>query len=67
MSAMSRKHYREVAAVLADGYAAAANDDERAKFAKVTFGLADVFKRDNLRFDRAKFYSAISPDLRPYA
>jgi predicted secreted Zn-dependent protease len=64
---MTRKHYVEIAAVLAGDNASAASDAERTRIAKITFSLADVFKRDNARFDRSQSYGAVSPELLPYA
>ncbi|MGO9154386.1 hypothetical protein [Mycobacterium sp.] len=64
---MSRKHYIEIARVLAGDYASAASDSERLVVRGITFSLADVFAKENTRFDRARFYGAVSADLLPYA
>jgi hypothetical protein len=64
---VSRKHYREIAAALAGDYADAGSDAERLTVRSITFSLADVFAKENTRFDRARFYGAVSPDLLPYA
>lgn len=59
---MSRKHYREVAAVLAGDLATCETDGERRKVAKIACSLSDVFKRDNGNFDRQRFYTACGLD-----
>jgi hypothetical protein len=64
---MSRKHYVEIAAVLAGDYASAGSDAERRTVRGIAFSLADVFVKDNTRFDRRRFYGAVSADLLPYA
>jgi hypothetical protein len=64
---MSRKHYVDIARVLASDYASAASDPERRTVRAMTFSLADVFAKDNTRFNRARFYGAVSADLIPYA
>jgi hypothetical protein len=56
---MSRKHYRAIAEVLAADYAIAATEAERRVVANITRSLADVLKRDNSNFDRARFYAAV--------
>jgi hypothetical protein len=56
---MSRKHYREIAAIIAGEYACNGHDRnvERALHG-VMLSLADVCKRDKSRFDRERFYDA---------
>ena len=56
---MSRKHYRQFAEILAADLAIAATDAERRVVANITRSLADVLKRDNSNFDRARFYRAV--------
>lgn len=56
---MTRKHYVEVAGILAGDLATAANEGERLKVRGIALSLADVFKRDNARFDRQRFYDAV--------
>ncbi len=55
---MSRKHYIAVAAILAGERALATTDAERRNVDNIARSLADVFKRDNGRFDRQRFYDA---------
>ncbi len=55
---MSRKHYVAVASVLAADRAIARTDGERRVIDNIARSLADVFKRDNGRFDRQRFYVA---------
>jgi hypothetical protein len=50
---MSRTHYVDIARVLAGDYASAAGDAERRTVRAITFSLADVFAKDNTRFNRA--------------
>jgi hypothetical protein len=64
---MSRKHYVEIAAVLAGDYTVAGSDAQRLTVRNIAFSLADVFVKDNSRFDRRRFYGAVSADLIPYA
>lgn len=59
---MSRKHYVEVAAILAGDLATASNEGERNKVRGIALSLADMFKRDNSRFDRERFYAAVGID-----
>lgn len=54
---MTRKHYIEIAAILA-GERAIADDRDRRVLDNFTRSLADVLKRDNPRFDRQRFYDA---------
>ena len=55
---MSRRHFEAVAAILAGERAMATTDAERRSIDNIARSLADVFKRDNGRFDRDRFYSA---------
>ena len=55
---MSRKHYIATAEVLAIERKHAATEADRRAIDNVARGLADVFKRDNGRFDRQRFYDA---------
>lgn len=56
---MSRKHYRQVAALLAGG-AATHQDDPTVleTLRQVMLGMADLFAQDNPLFDRERFYAA---------
>ena len=56
---MTRKNYREVAAILAGDLATCTTPAERQKVRGITLSLADMFKRDNSRFDRDRFYEAV--------
>jgi hypothetical protein len=70
---MSRKHYVAVAAMLAGEYAMAHHavnngqpHDGKTQLRtldNVTRSLADMFKQDNSRFDRGRFYTAAGSDL----
>lgn len=55
---MSRKHFVAVAAILAGERALATTAAERRSIDNIARLLADVFKRDNGRFDRQRFYDA---------
>jgi hypothetical protein len=56
---MTKKHYRQIAEILAADLAIAATDAERRVVANITRSLADVLKRDNSNFDRQRFYAAV--------
>lgn len=57
--AMSRKHYNETAAILADAQQQLdAGTDPREVVNSITTGLSHMFKADNARFDREKFAAA---------
>lgn len=56
--AMSRKHYREVADLLAGEHAIASTPDVVTAVENITRSVADMFKRDNGHFDRQRFYDA---------
>lgn len=59
---LSRKHYQEVAGVLADAVqlCVGAGDQETVTFiaSQIADPLADWFKQDNPRFDSARFTKA---------
>ena len=55
---MSRKTYIEAAAILAGERALARDDHERRTIDNIARSLADMFKQDNGRFDRQRFYAA---------
>jgi hypothetical protein len=59
--AMSRKHYIEIADVIA-GEAATCDDRKRDILRLVMLSLADLCKRDNPNFDRERFYAACTID-----
>jgi hypothetical protein len=54
---MTRKTYREAAEVIR----AARELPDREQLIAVVEGLADMFKRDNSRFDRERFRDAVYP------
>ena len=58
---MSRKHYIQVAKVLAAEYAISG---PTAKIAvrNIAYSLADAFCQDDARFDRQRFYDAVFGD-----
>jgi hypothetical protein len=58
---MHRKNYKEIAAVLA-GEFHSSDPNGKASVWKITLSLADVFKQDNIRFDRSRFYEAVFGD-----
>ena len=61
---MSRKHYKEIASVIAGETApfraspTRTNSIQYNTAANIARSVADMFKRDNARFDRARFYTA---------
>lgn len=55
---MTRKHFQRVADLLAGEQAIATTDEVRHALNDVTYSLADLFKQDNARFDRERFYAA---------
>jgi hypothetical protein len=55
---MTRKTYREAAEVIR----AARELPDREQLTAVVEGLADMFKRDNSRFDRERFRDAVYGD-----
>lgn len=59
---MTRKHYVAVAAILAGERALATTDEQRRMTDNIARSIADVFKRDNGRFDRERFYAACGMD-----
>jgi hypothetical protein len=63
---MSKKDYIAFAAVLA-GEFACATPSEKLVLWRTTLSLADVFKRDNIRFDRSRFYEAVFGDSDHFA
>ena len=56
---MTKKHFVEIAAILAGDLATAANDGERNKVRGIALSMADMFKRVNPNFDRERFYAAV--------
>lgn len=56
--AMSRKHYQDAAEVIRRGVNDADSYEGVAIARGIATGLADMFKRDNSRFDRSKFLEA---------
>jgi hypothetical protein len=60
---MSRKDYVALAAVIAGEVACAGGNKYKLRTASnVARSMADVFKRDNSRFDRQRFYTACGLD-----
>jgi hypothetical protein len=55
---MSRKHYQEVAAILKDEIEHEPLTDSHTALRRIANELADMFKRDNSSFDRARFLRA---------
>jgi len=55
---MTRRHYRMVAAALAEGLDQASSQDERYAVRQVALKLANAFALDNPRFDRDGFLRA---------
>lgn len=63
---MTKHHFIAIAAVLAGDYAVA-NDAGKVIVRNITFSLADVFDRENPRFNRPVFYQAVFGDSGPIA
>jgi len=62
---MSRKHYVEVARLIADEIESASPLFERSRIngaSNIARGLADMFAADNGHFDRQRFYFAAALD-----
>jgi hypothetical protein len=57
---MSRKHYVEVAEILASATKRAETLEETRVVIEIAVDLAVMFRRDNPAFDSARFYAAIS-------
>ncbi len=55
---MSRKDYNAIANVLAGDFATATLS-QREKVRAIVLSLADVFAKDNPRFQRDRFYAAV--------
>lgn len=60
--AMSRKNYEEMASVIRVNAMFINTDDERRFLIRVMKDMAIVFKKDNSRFDRTRFFSACGFD-----
>jgi len=61
--AMSRKNYEEVARILSDryiGHGGNHSPSARAMIEGIAHDMADMFARDNSRFDRVRFMEAVS-------
>lgn len=59
--AMSRKHYKEFASVIADElykYPDDIDEDIRVSIRSIAYAMCGVFKADNYNFDREKFLDA---------
>jgi hypothetical protein len=59
---MTRKHYREIAEVLREQYRWTKGTDAEQVVRVTASELATICKRDNPRFDRARFMDAIFDD-----
>lgn len=63
---MSRKHYTEVAQILANrfiGHGGDRNPAARAMIEGIADDMADMFTRDNPRFDRGRFMEAVGKNF----
>lgn len=56
---MTRKHFEEIAAILAGDLATCTSMDQRVKVTGIAYSLADFCYRQNPRFDRDRFYTAV--------
>jgi uncharacterized membrane protein (DUF106 family) len=56
--AMSRRHYREAADNFAREYAEATSNQQKNLIKRLANRQADMFARDNSRFDRQRFLDA---------
>lgn len=56
---MTKKHFTEVANMLAGELATATSYPERLVIRNITLSLADIYKRENPNFDRERFYAAV--------
>lgn len=56
---MTRKHFEEIAAILAGDLATSTSPAEIRKVMGITYSLADFCYRQNPRFDRDRFYTAV--------
>lgn len=63
---MSRKDYIAIGGVLAGSWATA-TPAEKGIIWVTTLSIADVFARDNPRFDRSKFYAYVLGDSNHFA
>ncbi len=60
---MSKKHYQKIAAILRFAWLMQANGENAyACMDHVSAELADLFQRDNDRFDRERFELATDPE-----
>lgn len=55
---MTRKHYEMIAATLNGLRRSAESPEQHAEVKRTVLALAATFKRDNSRFDRARFIAA---------
>lgn len=56
---MTRKDYRQLAEDLRIEFKQLDNEAERSSFCLAVRCMVDAMKRNNARFDRAKFYEAV--------
>ncbi|MFI9271822.1 hypothetical protein ACIGXM_14045 [Kitasatospora sp. NPDC052896] len=61
--AMSRKHYRETAAILRHAAQSTTTIDQLDVLREIAEGVARMFKGDNPRFDRQRFMDAVFEDI----
>lgn len=62
---MSKRHFVEIAKILAGEYATAGSVAARAKVDAIARSLADLFVAENARFDRARFYAVVGIGAEP--
>lgn len=55
---MSRKHFRLIAQAIRELMESAQGDNDRERYERVVFALADVLPQANPRFSRLKFLTA---------
>ena len=60
---MTKKDYTKIANVLAK-FEACKRDNGQVYFMAVVVALANMFSKDNPRFDRVRFYGAVCNDAR---
>lgn len=58
---MTRRHFIETARMIREGHAEAETTAERRWLSNFTDIMADIFAKDNPRFDEARFRKACNP------
>lgn len=61
---LTKKHYTAIAAVFAEQYERKADPKRRQMTVILAHALADVFEKDNPRFDRQRFIDACYGSIR---